>query len=107
MFTLNSFYKSKKWTDLLEQIKLERVNSNSELLCEHCHKPITRAYDCIGHHDKELTEANVNDYNISLNKDNIKFIYFKCHNIIHERFGYEKPKKVYIVYGSPCSGKST
>lgn len=107
MYTLSNFYKSKEWQDLLEVLKLERVNSNGELLCEHCHKPITKAYDCIGHHDKELTEANVNDYNISLNKNNIKLIHFKCHNIIHERFGYEKPKKVYIVYGSPCSGKST
>lgn len=107
MYTLSNFYKSKEWQDLLEVLKLERVNGQGELICEHCHKPITRAYDCIGHHDKELTEANVNDYNISLNKNNIKLIHFKCHNIIHERFGYEKPKKVYIVYGSPCSGKST
>lgn len=48
----------------------------------------------------------MNVYNISLNKNNIKLIYFKCHSIIHERFGYKKSKKVYIVYGSPYSGKS-
>ena len=107
MYTLSNFYKSKEWQDLLQVLKLERVSSSGELLCEHCHKPITKAYDCIGHHIEELTESNVNDYNISLNKNNIKLIHFKCHNIIHERFGYEKPKKVYIVYGSPCSGKST
>lgn len=106
MFTLSNFYKSKEWQDLLEVLKLERL-VNDELICEYCHKPITKAYDCIGHHEIELTESNVNDYNISLNKDNIKLIHFKCHNIIHERFGYEKPKKVYIIYGSPCSGKST
>ena len=106
MYTLNDFYKSKEWQDLLEVLKLERL-IDGELICEHCHKPITKAYDCIGHHIVELTEANVNDYDVSLNKDNIKLIHFKCHNIIHERFGYEKPKKVYIVYGSPCSGKST
>ena len=34
-------------------------------------------------------------------------IHFKCHNKVHHRFGYELPKKVYIVYGSPCAGKST
>lgn len=107
MFTLNNFYKSKEWEDLLQVLKLERVDSNGDLVCEHCHKPITKAYDCIGHHEVELTEANVNDYNISLNKDNIKLIHFKCHNIIHERFGHERPRKVYIVYGSPCSGKTT
>lgn len=27
--------------------------------------------------------------------------------MIHERFGYKKPKKVYIVYSSSCSDKST
>ena len=107
MFTLNNFYKSKEWEDLLQVLKLERVDSNGDLVCEHCNKPITKAYDCIGHHEVELTEANVNDYNISLNKNNIKLIHFKCHNIIHERFGHERPRKVYIVYGSPCSGKST
>lgn len=106
MFTLNNFYKSKEWTDLLEVLKLERVSNNGDLLCEYCHKPIINKYDCIGHHVTELTEANVNDYNISLNPDNIKLIHFKCHNKIHERFGYLK-QKVYIVYGSPCSGKST
>lgn len=106
MFTLNNFYKSKEWTDLLEVLKLERVSNNGDLLCEYCHKPIVKKYDCIGHHVTELTEANVNDYNISLNPDYIKLIHFKCHNKIHERFGYLK-QKVYIVYGSPCSGKST
>lgn len=107
MFTLNNFYKSKEWLDLLEQLKLERVNSEGEIICEHCGRPIVKKYDCIGHHKIELTEANVNNYDISLNKENIILIHFKCHNQIHERFGYEPPKKVYIVYGSPCSGKST
>lgn len=45
MFTLSNFYKSKEWQDLLEVLKLERVNGQGELICEHCHKPITRAYD--------------------------------------------------------------
>lgn len=107
MFTLANFYKSKEWEQLLERLKLERVNSEGDLLCEHCGKVIIKKYDCIGHHKIELTDINVNDYNISLNPDNIMLIHFKCHNQIHERFGYERPRKVYIVYGSPCSGKST
>jgi len=107
MFTLDNFYKSKEWESLLEVLKLERVDVYGELICEHCGKPITKKYDCIGHHDIELTEANVNNYDVSLNPTNIKLIHFKCHNQIHARFGYEKPKEVYLVYGSPCSGKST
>lgn len=106
MFTLNTFYKSKEWLSLIEQLKLERVNSNGELICEHCGKAIVKKYDCIAHHKIELTEANVNDYNISLNSENIMLIHHKCHNKIHERFGGFR-QKVYIVYGSPCSGKTT
>ena len=63
-------------------------------------------------------EANVNDTMISLNPDNVECICFRCHNKEHERFGFQKEghkngfykpvqKKVYIVYGSPCAGKST
>lgn len=106
MFTLNTFYKTKEWTKLLEQLKIERVSNDGNLYCEYCRKPIILKYDCIGHHKKELTEANANDINISLNPDNIMLIHFKCHNKIHERFGFLQ-QKVYIVYGSPCAGKST
>ena len=106
MFTLDNFYKSKQWEALLEQLKLERVNSSGDLICEYCGLPIIKKYDCIGHHKIELTNANVNDYNISLNPDNIMLIHHRCHNKIHERFSGFK-QKVYIVYGSPCSGKST
>lgn len=107
MFSLKTFYKSKEWFNLIEQLKLERVNDNGELVCEYCGKPIILKYDCIGHHKEELTEGNVNNFDISLNKDNILLIHHRCHNLIHERFEGNRPKKVYIVYGSPCSGKST
>lgn len=107
MFALNNFYKSKEWVSLREQLMLERTNDNGELICEICGKPIINKYDCIGHHKKELTEANVNDYNISLNPDNIMLIHFKCHNELHHRFGSKEVQHVYIVYGSPCAGKSS
>ena len=106
MFALNNFYKCKEWENLLKQLKIERVNDDGNLYCEYCHKPMNKAYDIIGHHKVELTEANVNDINISLNQDNIMLIHFKCHNKIHERFGYLQ-QKIYIVYGSPCAGKTT
>ena len=105
-FNLNNFYKSKKWEKLIEQLKLERVNEDGHIMCEHCGREITKKYDCIAHHVIELTDDNVNDYNISLNADNIKLIHFKCHNLIHERFeGFKQ--NVYLVYGSPCAGKSS
>lgn len=106
MYKLNTFYQSKKWRKLVDILKIERLNADGQLICEHCGKPIVKAYDCIGHHIIELTEDNVNDVNISLNPDYVMLIHFKCHNIIHERYeGFNR--KVYLVYGSPCSGKST
>lgn len=107
MFTLKSFYKSKEWEDLLKHLKSERISEDGLLRCECCGQPMIKAYDCIGHHKIELTDNNVNDYNISLNKDYIMLIHHRCHNKEHRRFGFEGAKKVYIVYGPPCSGKST
>jgi len=60
----------------------------------------------IGHHcNIELTEDNVDNINISLNPDNIEIICSKCHNKEHRRFGNKQ--NVYIIYGSPLSGKHT
>ena len=102
---LATFYKSNQWERLRQTLMLERVKDGL-LICDHCGKPITKAYDCIAHHKIELTEDNVNDFTISLNPENIELIHFKCHNIIHQRFeGFKQT--VYLVYGSPCSGKTT
>lgn len=85
---------------------IERLNENGDIICEHCGKPIVNAYDCIRHHKIPLTEANVNDFTISLNEENIALVHHKCHNQIHNRFG-AYTRHIYIVYGSPCAGKTT
>ena len=106
MLTLDRFYQSDKWRNLLAQLKIERVNADGQVICEYCGRPITKAYDIIGHHIEELTEDNVNDYNVSLNPDNVMLIHFRCHNAIHERFeGFHQ--RVFLVYGPPCAGKTT
>jgi hypothetical protein len=104
MFTLSNFYRSKEWESLRSQLRIERVNDDGDIICHYCHKPIIKAYDCIAHHVVPLTESNVNDYSISLNPDNLVLVHHNCHNKIHSK-GF-KCKRVYIVYGSPCSGKS-
>lgn len=103
-FTLDNFYTSKPWINMTRQIKLERINSDGLLICEHCGKPIIRAYDAICHHKTYLTEQNVNDFNISLNPENIAVVHHVCHNHIHEKLGYIR-KEIYLVYGSPMCGK--
>lgn len=104
---LSSFYTSKKWIDLVTCLRHERVNDEGLLICEHCGRPIVNKYDCIGHHVIELTEENYQDANISLNPDNIMLVHHKCHNKIHDRLGLSYIKQIYLVYGSPLSGKST
>lgn len=84
----------------------ERSGEDGLLICEACGKPILKKYDCIAHHKIPLTDENVDDYTISLNPDNIALIHFKCHNKEHRRYGgfYQE---VFLVWGSPCAGKST
>ena len=105
-YILDNFYQAKEWRELMTLIKNERVNDEGLLICEYCGKPIVKAYDCIGHHKEELTEDNVNDVSVSLNSDNVMLVHHKCHNIIHNKLGHKR-RGVYLVYGSPLSGKST
>lgn len=104
--SLYDFYHSKEWRSLTKNLRIERTNDNGEVICEYCGKPILKAYDCIGHHKIELTEENVNDYQISLNPENIALLHARCHNFQHDKLG-RKSRMVYLVYGAPLSGKST
>lgn len=103
--TVNQFYRSKEWEQFISILRVERADEKGNVICAHCGKPIVKKYDCIGHHKIELTDENVNDFTISLNPENVELIHFGCHNEIHGRFGSKQ--KVYIVYGAPCSGKTT
>lgn len=103
---LSDFYKSREWVNLMQVLRLERLNSDGLLICEHCGKPIVAKYDCIGHHVIELDEHNVTDANIALNPENIMLVHHRCHNKIHNKLGIGH-RNVYLVYGSPCSGKSS
>lgn len=106
MFTLETFYKSKEWERFRLQIIHERTGEDGVLRSEVTGKPILRRYDAIVHHKIELTEENVNDYDVSLNPANVMVVSFRDHNKIHERFeGFRQ--RVFLVYGSPCSGKSS
>lgn len=106
MITLENFYRSDEWESLRKLLMMERLDGSGNLICAHCGKPINKKYDCIAHHRIRLTEDNVNDYSISLNPDNIELIHFSCHNKLHQRYeGFVQ--RVYLVYGSPCAGKTT
>lgn len=106
MHTLETFYKSKEWKNLVALIRQQRVGADGFLRCEHCGKPIVRAYDCIGHHTTPLTQSNVNDCDISLNPERIMLVHHKCHNTLHNKLGHAM-RTVYLVYGAPLSGKTS
>jgi hypothetical protein len=106
MFTLSTFYRSREWERLLKQLRIDRLNDDGQIICEYCGRPITKAYDMIGHHKTELTEANVNDFTVSLNPENIAYVHHRCHNFIHNKLGYAV-REVFLVYGAPMSGKET
>lgn len=109
MFTsLNQFYVSSEWRGLRAALLLERINPKDGILYdEHSGEPLYNSYDIVAHHKIPLTMSNVNDYNISLNPDNIMLVSHRSHNEIHARYGFATLKKVYYVYGAPCSGKSS
>ena len=107
MVTLKDFYHTRKWKEFAHLIKLERTNENGAIICEYCGKPIANPYDCIAHHSNTfLTESNVNNPEVAFNPENIQLVHHRCHNLIHEKLGYKR-REVYLIYGSPCSGKST
>lgn len=106
--TLSQFYTSKEWRLFRQGLIQERTNKVDGILyCQHSGKPLIQSYDIVLHHIKPLTMANVNDFNVSLNPDNILIVSQQAHNEIHSRFGYCTQRKVYYVYGAPCSGKTS
>lgn len=107
MFRLDNFYRSKEWINFRFNVINERMSEDGYIYDEVTHKPILRAYDLILHHKTELTDENVNDYNISLNPDNIMIVSHKTHNIIHDNFNTYRRQQVFLVYGAPLSGKTS
>lgn len=108
MFTNTfEFYRSDEWARFRQMIIAERTRDDGFIYDEVTGKPILKAYDLIIHHTPiELTDENVRDFNISLNPANVQVVSFKTHNILHNRLGINK-HGVYLVYGSPLSGKTT
>lgn len=106
------FYKSKQWETFRLTIIAERTDPiTGYVLCWHCGDPIVKKNDLIIHHKQHLSDSNVNDYSISLNPANCECVHHTCHNAIHERWQYRPrqtiQREVWIVWGSPCSGKTT
>ena len=108
--TPSELYYTSEFRGLRALLMDERQDEDGNIICAYCGKVIYAKYYCIAHHIIEETPQNMNDTSITLNPENIQLIHHKCHNIIHKRFGGQIlpwQRKVYYVWGAPCSGKST
>lgn len=101
---LQRFYGSKAWRDLRNMLVISRNGH-----CDRCGKDFsTEKYQLIAHHKEHLTDENLKDPQIALNPDNIEILCAQCHAFYHDDRGYIRPpRQVFLVYGSPCAGKST
>lgn len=106
--SLSAFYNSDTWRDFRAVLIQERTNPEDGILRDEITgEKLLKPYDIVAHHKTPLTMQNVNDYAVSLNPENILLISQSTHNREHARFGYTAQRKVYLVYGAPCSGKNT
>lgn len=118
---LKDFYNGDDWAMCKQQVLNDRITSDGKVICEHCKKEIVKDFNpnkrnnrnaIVYHHKIELNIANVNDASISINPENIATLHWQCHNEVHNRFcgttGNNLPtKKVYLITGPSCSGKTS
>ncbi len=112
------FYNGEDWARCKAQVTYDRMIRDGALYCEHCKRLLTKSFNpqennnkhaIVYHHIKHLTNNNVNDASISINPNNIAVLCWHCHNKVHERFSGNVAieRKVYLVTGASCSGKTT
>jgi hypothetical protein len=100
---LQRFYASRRWRDLRNMLVIERRG-----ICDRCGKDCSAdTSELIAHHKEHLTDETLKDPAVAVNPDNIEILCAKCHAHEHAERGFTTRKQVFIVYGSPLSGKTT
>jgi hypothetical protein len=100
---LQRFYASKRWRDLRQVLIIQRHG-----ICSRCGKDFSDdTSQLIAHHLEHLTDDTLKDPAVAVNPENVEIVCQKCHAHYHPEKGFTKRKQVFIVYGSPLSGKST
>lgn len=74
------FYESKAWRQTRDSVMVE-----CNYICNRCHNKNGPAE--IVHHKIWLTPENINDVNITLNRDNLEPLCRVCHALEHEGVG--------------------
>lgn len=116
--TRASFYAGDDWSNCKARVLADRLK-NGAVYCEHCGGIILKNFNpqeknnagaMVFHHKIPLTAANMNNAAISINPSNIAILHWQCHNEVHRRFtgqNTQPEKKIYLITGAPCSGKTT
>ena len=100
---LQRLYASKRWRDLRQVLIVDRMGR-----CDRCGKDFSDdTSQLIAHHKEHLTDESLKDPSVAVNPDNIEIVCPKCHAFYHPEKGFTQRKQVFIVYGSPLSGKTT
>lgn len=117
--TTAAFYNSKEWGHCKQQVMLDRKRDDDSIVCADCGRVLVKTFNpnannnkhaMVFHHEIELTNENCNDASISLNPALITILCWSDHNKRHNRFNgtaVKVERKVYIITGASCSGKST
>ena len=95
-YSLATFYQSQIWQKFRDTFIADKLQAEGELIDEETGKPILKKSLAILHHKIHLTEDNVNDFNISLNPENIELVSLETHNKIHNKFNCSNARKIYI-----------
>lgn len=88
----SKFYKSALWRKCRQQYIDSRIIIDGGL-CETCHSRL----GYIVHHKTWITPENINDPNVTLNQDNLKYDCLVCHNKESEK--EEQPKYIFTDNG--------
>lgn len=88
-----SFYKSKAWEQCRGAYIAHRKSIDGGI-CESCHEKPGR----IVHHKTELTPDNINNPDITLGFNNLKYDCHECHNKEHSKICGEIPGLVRYTF---------
>lgn len=102
---LQRFYGTKAWQDL-RMVRIMETHGH----CERCGKDFSDdTSQLIAHHKQPLTPQALSEPKIALNPENVEVLCPHCHALEHldGRGFIKRGKQVFVVYGSPLSGKTT
>lgn len=101
---LQRFYASARWRNLRMLLITQRFGK-----CDRCGRDFSDdTSKLIAHHKIHLTDETLKDPAVAVDPKNIEIVCQQCHEYCHPENGFiKRQRQVFIIYGSPFSGKTT